>query len=121
MDMQLDTYSLFVPKLKEIILKGTLAADIMKEISSWKMKKSAGARLALAMLQNFNGDMKADSKEAAFVGAFLNCATKNIFLDELGPVDSKAWKSFLIVNNENYNATCDHLLVRVTRVRSGTT
>ena len=49
MDMQLDTYSLFVPKLKEVILKGTLAGDIMKEIGSWKdEKKAAQARLALA-------------------------------------------------------------------------
>ncbi|MGA2781386.1 MAG: penicillin acylase family protein [Smithella sp.] len=113
MDMQLDTYSLFVPKLKEVILKGMLAADIMKEIGSWKdEKRIARARIALAMLQGFNGDMKADSKEAALMGAFLHCATKNIFLDELGPVDSKAWKSFLVVNNESYNATCDHLLVR---------
>ena len=113
MDMQMDTYSLFVPKLKDVILKGELAGDIMKEIGSWKdEKKATRARLALTMLQGFNGDMKADSKEAALMGAFLNCATKNIFLDELGPVDSKAWKSFLIVNNESYNATCDHLLVR---------
>ena len=113
MDMQLDTYSLFVPKLKEVILKGTLAGEIIKEIGSWKdEKRIARARLALAMLQDFYGDMKADSKEAALVGVFLNCVTKNIFLDELGPVDSRAWKSFLIVNNESYNATCDHLLVR---------
>jgi len=113
MDMQMDTYSLFVPKLKDVILKGDLAGEIIKEIRSWKEEeKAAAARLALTMLQGFNGDMKTDSKEAALVGAFLDCATKNIFLDELGPVDSKAWKSFLIVNNESYNATCDHLLVR---------
>ena len=30
----------------------------------------------------------------------------------MGPVDSRAWKSFLVANNESYNATCDHLLVR---------
>jgi acyl-homoserine-lactone acylase len=113
MDMQLDTYSLFVPKFKDVIFKGKLAQDIIKEISSWKdEKRAARARLALTMLQDFNGDMKADSKEAALMGAFLHSATKDIFLDELGPVDSNAWKSFLVVNNESYNATCDHLLVR---------
>jgi len=113
MDMQLDTNSLFVPKLKEVILKGTLAADIIKEIGSWKdEKKAIAARIALAILRDFNGDMRADSKEAALMGAFLNSVTKNIFLDELGPVDSKAWKSFMIINNESYNATCDHLIVR---------
>jgi acyl-homoserine-lactone acylase len=113
MDMQLDTHSLFVPKLKEVILKGTLAADIIKEIGSWKdEKKAIAARIALAILRDFNGDMRADSKEAALMGAFLNSVTKNIFLDELGPVNSKAWKSFMIINNESYNATCDHLIVR---------
>jgi acyl-homoserine-lactone acylase len=113
MDMQLDVHSLFVPKLKEVILQGTMAADITKEIDSWKdEKKAARARLALAILKDFDGDMKTDSKGAALTGAFLNSATKNIFLDELGPVDSKAWKSFLVVNNESYNATCDHLIVR---------
>jgi acyl-homoserine-lactone acylase len=113
MDMQLDVHSLFVPKLKEVILKGKLAEDIIKEINNWKdEKKAARARLALAMFKDFDGDMKADSKGAALTGAFLDAATKNIFLDELGPVDSKAWKSFMVVNNETYNATCDHLLVR---------
>ncbi|MCK7506227.1 MAG: penicillin acylase family protein [Desulfobacterales bacterium] len=47
MDMQLDTYSLFVPKLKEVILKGALAGEIIKEIGSWKDEKSdCGAHCA---------------------------------------------------------------------------
>lgn len=113
MDMQLDTYSLFVPKLKEVILKGMLAGEIRKEISAWKNEKRvAKARLALSMLPEFDGNMTADSKEASFMGAFFNAVTKNIFFDELGPMDSKTWKSFLVVNNESYNATCDHLLIR---------
>lgn len=112
-EMQLDTYSLFVPKLKDAVLKGDLAKEIAREISRWKdEKKAAGARLALAMLRNFSGDMRADSKEAALAGAFLQSATRDIFQDELGPDDSRAWKSFLIADNESYNATCDHLLVR---------
>jgi acyl-homoserine-lactone acylase len=113
MDMQLDTYSLFVPKLKEVILKGALAGEIQKEIGSWKdAKKAAQARLALSILQDFDGDMKAGSKGAALMGAFFDVVTKNIFLDELGPTDSRAWKSFILVNNESYSATSDHLLVR---------
>ena len=113
MNMQLDTYSLFVPKLKEVILKGKLAGDILKQIDLLKdEKKTAQARLALNMLRNFKGDMKAHSNEAALMGAFLNSVTKNTFFDELDTVDGRAWKSFLIVNNESYNATCDHLLVR---------
>ncbi len=113
MNMQLDVRSLFVPKLKDAILTGQLAEAIEKEIGGWTdEKKKADARLALAILKDFDGDMKSDSKGAALTGAFLDAATKNIFFDELGPAGSQAWKSFLIVNNESYNATCDHLLVR---------
>ena len=80
MDMQLDIHSLFVPKLKEVILKGKLAADIMKEIGSWKdEKRVARARLALAMFKDFDGDMKADSKEAALDGSILRLRNEKYF------------------------------------------
>jgi acyl-homoserine-lactone acylase len=112
-DMQLDTYSLFVPKLKDVILKGALSADIAKEINGWQdEQKKAQARKAIEMMQGFDGDMKEDSKAAAMMGAFMHSVTKNIFLDELGPSDSRAWNSFLAVNNQSYNATCDHLIMR---------
>jgi acyl-homoserine-lactone acylase len=113
MDMQLDTHSLFVPKLKAVLLSGRLAGEISREINSWKDQgKRRKARLALDMLRNFDGDMQAGSSGAALVGVLLDCTTRNIFLDELGPEDSRAWKSFLVMNNESYNATCDHLLIR---------
>lgn len=113
MAMQLDTASLFVPKLKAILMKGKLSGEIGKAIGGWKDEgRRKRAQAALAMLQNFDGNMKADSGLAPIVGAFLSCASKNIFLDELGTADSKAWKSFMYINNETYNATCDHLLVR---------
>jgi acyl-homoserine-lactone acylase len=113
MDMQLDTHSLFVPKLKAILLSGELAGEISREINSWKDSgKRRKAQLALDMLRNFDGDMQTGSSGAALVGVLLNCTTRNIFLDELGPEDSRAWKSFLVMNNESYNATCDHLLIR---------
>jgi len=113
MAMQLDTFSLFVSKLRNDVLTGPFAAEIMKESESWQDEKRVSRmRLALEMLRNFRGDMKADSAEAALLGSFLDAVTKNIFLDELGPMDSRAWKSFVILNSESYNATCDHLLVR---------
>jgi acyl-homoserine-lactone acylase len=112
-DMQLDTFSLFVPKLKAAILTGTEASEIEKEIGSWKDdSRREKARSALKILQDFDGDMKTDSKGAALVSVFYNCAMKNIFLDELGPEDSKTWKAFLVINTNSYNAVCDHLLVR---------
>ena len=112
-DMQLDTYSLFVPKFKAVVTSGALAVEIGKEIGSWQNEERRNkAGKALAILQAFDGDMKADSRAAALVGAFLDRATRNIFLDEMGTADSKAWRAFLVINNESYNATCDHLLVR---------
>jgi acyl-homoserine-lactone acylase len=112
-DMQLDTYSLFVPKLKDTLLTGKLAGEIIQEINGWKDEgRREKAKLALTMLKDFDGDMRTDSKGAALVGALLHCATRNIFLDELGPEDSKAWSAFLVINNESYNATCDHILIR---------
>lgn len=113
MDMQLDTRSLFVPKLKSAILAGALAEEITNEINAWTDGEKQGkARLALAILRDFDGDMKADAHGAALVGSWLHTATRNIFSDELGPDDAGVWKSFLAMSNKSYNATCDHLLVR---------
>jgi len=112
-DMQLDTYSLFVPKLQALLFQGQLAFDMGKEMDDWKddLKKKK-ARMALSMLKNFDGRMEASSPGAALLSAFLNSATKNIFLDELGPADSDAWQAFVAINSGSYNATCDHLLIR---------
>lgn len=111
--MQLDVFSLFVPKLQRVMLSGTLLGAINQEIEAWKDEaRRTQAHAALAMLREFGGDMRADSGSAALVSVFYDQATKNIFLDELGTQDSKTWQAFLVLNNESYNATCDHLLVR---------
>ena len=113
MEMQLDTHSLLVPKLKEVILSGKLFGEISQEIDSWKDESAKKkARTAIEMLSHFDGNMVTDSPDAAIVGAFLYCSTRNIFLSELGPEDLKTWQAFLTINNIRYNATCDHLLVR---------
>jgi len=113
MDMQLDNRSLFIPKLQAVLSQRELAGAIEQEISSWPdAQKRTKARAALAMLKNFDGRMKPESAGAALVSAFLDQATKHIFLDELGPADSESWKAFAVLNSESYNATCDHLLVR---------
>ncbi len=113
MSMQLDVHSAFVPKLKGVFLQGEPAAAISREIEAFKdPKERERARLGLALLRNSDGDMGADSGAAALVGAFLHCVTRAVFLDELGPEDSTAWQAFLDLDNQNYNATCDHVLVR---------
>jgi acyl-homoserine-lactone acylase len=113
MDMQLDTYSLLVPKLQRVLLQGSLYEGIKQEINSWKdecAKKKT--KLAIEMLSRFDGRMTVDSHDACIIGALLHSATRNIFLDELGPEDSQTWRAFVTINNLNYNATIDHVLVR---------
>ncbi len=113
MGMQLDTRSTFVPKLQEVFAERDLAQGIEQEIASWgDAGMRARARLGLSMLGEFDGDMSSESGNAALLGALLHCMTRNVFLDELGPEDSRAFKAFLLINNESYNATCDHILVR---------
>jgi acyl-homoserine-lactone acylase len=113
MDMQNDTFSLFVPKLKDVLLKGELSRDIVREIRTWQDEKAQRKALsAMEMISRFDGNLSTASPDAPIIGAFLNCATKNIFLDELGPEDSQAWHAFLTINNASYNATCDHILIR---------
>jgi acyl-homoserine-lactone acylase len=110
-EMQLDTYSLFVPKLQSALR--VLAAEIGKEIDAWpKAARRENARKALSLLQAFDGGMRADSAGAALVSVFYDQASRNIFADELDGPDSQAWQAFLVLNNESYNATCDHLTVR---------
>jgi acyl-homoserine-lactone acylase len=113
MNMHLDTHSLFVTRLKDALFKGNLAGDISREIESLSDEgKKTKARLALESIKGFDGDMAVASKGASVVSALLDCATKDIFLDEMGPEESRAWKAFIVINNESYNATCDHLIVR---------
>ncbi len=113
MDMQLDIVSLFALRLRDLYLTGRLATDMEREVESWKDPgKRARVLLGLDVLEDFDGSMSVDSGGAALVGAILHCATRNIFLDDLGPETSRTWKAFLVINNESYNATCDHILVR---------
>ena len=113
MAMQLDTHSAFVPKLKKVYLEGETGREIARVIESWgDARARAKARQGLEMLRAFDADMSASSPGAALVGAMLHCATRAIFLDELGPEDSPAWRAFLALGDENYNATCDHIVAR---------
>jgi len=102
---------LFVPKLQAALR--VLADAIGKEIGAWpKAARRENARKALSLLLAFDGRMRADSAGAALVSVFYDQASRNIFADELGGPDSQAWQAFLVLNNQSYNATCDHLTVR---------
>ncbi len=111
--MQLDVYSLFVPKLKAVLREGDTARAIGREIAAWpNQNRRQAAREALALLTAFDGHMAADSAGAALVSVFYDLVTRQIFADELGGTETDAWKAFMVLNNESYNATCDHLTVR---------
>jgi len=111
--MQLDTMSLYVPKLKKALLEGTIFQSITEEIETWKNKKRKSKALeAIDMLRNCDGNMSSDSRDAIIVGALLHTFTYNTFLDELGPEDSLSWVSFLDNGNIGYCAQFDHLAVR---------
>jgi acyl-homoserine-lactone acylase len=113
MDMQLDATSLTALQMRKLLLEGTFSQSVSREIDSWTdgdmMKK---ARQALAMIKDSDGSLSASSKDACIFGAFTHVLTMEIFLDELGPVDSRTWKAFISCNSMSYNATSDHLFVR---------
>jgi acyl-homoserine-lactone acylase len=112
-NMQLDTHSLFVPQLKDAILKGELYEAVKNEIKEWNDEgKKARATEALTMLDRLSGDMHAESQDACIVGALLYTYTRNTFSDELGSKNGSAWVSFLENSNMSYSAQVDHLIVR---------
>ncbi len=113
MDMQLDATSPTALRMKKLLLEGPFAKALAGEIGSWPdgdLRKKA--RQALDSLKGFDGRMAPDSKDACIVGAFTQALTREVFLDELGPETSRAWKAFISCNSMSYNATSDHLFIR---------
>ncbi len=112
-DIQLDTHTSSLPGIRKVLLEGDSSRAIASEIAAWQdesMKENA--REALAMFREFDGDLNVLSRNAVIMGAFMNALTGEIFLDELGPSGSPAWKAFISSNSMSYNATSDHLIVR---------
>ena len=114
MAMQCDTFSPYVSKMQNALLKGALQQGIEAEITSWEKNpdRQQNARSAMSMLGRLDGNMSQDSKDAAIVGALLYAMTHNVFFDELGPADTAAWTGFLSDLRHSYSATSDHLVVR---------
>ncbi|MBN1366295.1 MAG: penicillin acylase family protein [Syntrophaceae bacterium] len=108
--MQLDIKSPFVEVIKSALLdKKTL----QKMRAVWqKSEKHQSAEKAIALLKDFDGNMRMDSAGAAFCGAFLFSLSKNLFADELGGTDSLAYKSLLETFLLAYSSLHDHLTER---------
>jgi len=75
----------------------------------------------MTLLRDFDGYMRADSAGAAFCGAFMFSLPKNLFADELGGTDSRAYESLLETFLLAYSSLHDHLTDRGKTVPSGTT
>lgn len=108
--MQLDVYSPFVKVLKTALLEEKTLQDMR---SIWQnSEKNQVAEKAMTLLRDFDGYMRADSAGAAFCGAFMFSLPKNLFADELGGTDSRAYESLLETFLLAYSSLHDHLTDR---------
>ncbi|MGH8491673.1 MAG: penicillin acylase family protein [Moraxellaceae bacterium] len=109
-ELQNDVHDKAVDKLRDVLKK--LEPAIQSQLAQAAPAARNSGESALKMLLRFDGDMNADSAGAAFYAIFLNRLTSDVFLDELGPVDSSSWQSFLLGNVISYSAQQDHMLGR---------
>ncbi|MGE8359513.1 penicillin acylase family protein [Pseudomonas sp.] len=110
--MQYDQTSPFVAKLQAMFEAPGMAEPLKKAIDALPELGRAKAREALSRLMAFDGNLAATSANAALYGAFLYESARAIFLDELGPETSPAWKALVETANSSYSAQADHLLGR---------
>lgn len=110
--MQYDQTTPFAAKLQAMFAAPGMAAPLKQAIQALPEGQRERAREALDRLMAFDGKLAASSADAALYEAFLQESAKQIFLDELGPEDSPAWKAFVENANLSYSAQADHLLGR---------
>lgn len=110
--MQLDQKTTFAGKLQSMFSAPGMQQPLRAAIASLPAEERARAEEALRRLQAFDGDLRASSADAALYAAFLHMSARQIFLDELGPEDSPAWKALVDTANNSYSAQADHLLGR---------
>lgn len=114
MKLQFDRHSLMARKIQDLLFRGNSAVRVLRAITAMGEEKAGNAREALEFLkpERFNAVMDEDSASAAVLGAFMHCAMREIFLDELGPDTGIVWESFLSLPLMKYAAPQDHLLGR---------
>ncbi|WP_152221276.1 penicillin acylase family protein [Pseudomonas sp. SCB32] len=110
--MQYDQTTTFAGKLQAMLDAPGMTQPLKQAIDALPADQRARAREALDRIMAFDGKLSATSSDAALYEAFLQESTKQIFLDELGPEDSPAWKAFVENANLSYSAQADHLLGR---------
>ncbi|NKQ12788.1 penicillin acylase family protein [Pseudomonas sp. SST3] len=110
--MQYDQTTTFAAKLQTMLQAPGMAESLKTAIDALAEPERGRAREALSILLSFDGKLAADSGDAALYEAFLMESARQIFLDELGPDNSAAWKALVETANASYSAQADHLLGR---------
>lgn len=110
--MQYDQTTTFAAKLQAMLQAPGMAEPLKTAVDALAEPTRSKAREALSRLSGFDGKLVASSADAALYEAFLMESARQIFLDELGPDDSSAWKALVNMANTSYSAQADHLLGR---------
>jgi acyl-homoserine-lactone acylase len=110
--MHMDIKTYLPLKLKKTGLFSPFTSKINLVVSSMEEPLKSDAQEILDILSSFDGEMDNESVKACVYSVFLHCASKRIFLDELGPKNSPQWESFCENEYYNYSPIHDHLLQR---------
>lgn len=110
--MQYDQTTTFAAKLKKMFEAPGMAQPLKQAIEALPVADRGKAHETLTRLMAFDGKLSADSADAAVYELFLQESAKQIFLDELGPETSPAWKALVENASSTYSAQADHLLGR---------
>lgn len=110
--MQYDQTTTFAAKLKKVFEAPGMKQPLKQAIDALPEAERSKAREAFTRLMAFDGKLSPTSADAALYELFLQESMKQIFLDELGPPSSPAWKAFIANGDTSYAAQADHLLGR---------
>ncbi|MGN8276811.1 penicillin acylase family protein [Pseudomonas sp. SMN5] len=110
--MQYDQTTPLAAKLKKVFEAPGMAQPLKQAIDGLPAADRAKAREAYTRLMAFDGRLSPTSADAAIYELFLQESMKQIFLDELGPENSPAWKALVANGQLSYSAQADHLLGR---------
>ncbi|MGN4047582.1 penicillin acylase family protein [Pseudomonas sp. SM4] len=110
--MQYDQTTTFAAKLKKVFEAPGMKQPLKQAIDALPEADRSKAREAFTRLMAFDGKLSPTSADAAIYELFLQESMKQIFLDELGPESSPAWKAFIANGDLSYAAQADHLLGR---------
>ena len=110
--MQYDQTTTFAAKLQTMLQAPGMAGPLKAAIDALGEPERSRAREALSRLLSFDGKLAVDSGDAALYETFLMESARQIFIDELGPDTSAAWRALVETANASYSAQADHLLGR---------